>query len=344
MGDLVFRAGDLHGEIEYNQGKVSGRLAVPNGEIHGEMHDRNGNMVMRYLHHGLRINATRKSSWYVDAIDYNHKEVGHAVVHGDEKGSFTGVIDYGLVRHHIKNIWGIDLAGAGALSIDGFYDSKYNIHVRALLEDAVIRLPHSVNVLHNFEMIADIDVSQRCLFLRKAVGQLNKGHIRLHEGCVFVNSEYKPSFFYLPLTFHDCFVHWQRDLTGTVSGFLLLSSDNEVPFVKGALVVDRAYVQSNVLSSSFEKKFVQNIVSPFSLSNHPLQIDIDFISHAPVAIRTAFLNADAHLKLSIKGTISAPELFGTIIISQGSLNFPYQPLYIIHGRIYFLSSRLQDPL
>jgi hypothetical protein len=217
------------------------------------------------------------------------------------------------------------------------------VRIHAQLKKATIRVPHVYNIVHDIDIHGEIDYMKRALYCDTITCILNKGELRSYHSCLILNEAYQPLFYYFPLTFQDCFVHWRKDLMGTISGFLVLKNELlQKPSIEGRIMLDNAHIQSNMLSSTFEMDFAQGVMRPFT--HYDAHLDVLFMSRAPVTVKTSFLNADAHIKLNIKGTIMNPEVSGTVSITQGSLNFPYQPLYITRGSIYFLANQLHDPL
>ncbi len=103
-------------------------------------------------------------------------------------------------------------------------------------------------------------------------------------------------------------------------------------------------MRNNVLSSEFQRSFIQSTAS-LPLGHHDdNKISLQLITRKPVNIQTPFLETSAQLRLFITGSCHQPEVAGTIELLKGSLVFPYQPLFITNGTIQFIPHQPYDPL
>ncbi len=82
----------------------------------------------------------------------------------------------------------------------------------------------------------------------------------------------------------------------------------------------------------------------FDAGNNNLLFDVTVETKNPIRIITAFVEAQAKIKLHIQDSLQNPKVTGAIDLISGSLAFPYRPLNIMRGNIFFMPNQLYDPM
>ena len=305
----------------------------------------------------IDLHAQSDPHWHVSALEYTKNNDQQVSITCTPDGDFKGDVDYQVLKEPLVHVLGIETSGSGSFAIRGtlpFSTASKNkelVPVHFSLTSGQIRLASTYNILEQADICADIDYNNMMVSIKNGRCRFNKGEILIPYMSIVYTPEHQkkdaplPVSVFATLLLKDCFIHWKKDMVSTVSGFLSFSSStNTPPLLKGYIVLDTTHIQSNILSSEFEHKLAKNIVKPFALrTQHDIKLHVGVVSHSPVHIKTQFLTADAHFYLTLNGSLNDPELSGTIYVTQGKLNFPYQPLHITQGRVYFLSNQLHDP-
>ena len=301
----------------------------------------------------LALSAKFEPRMHLSALDYKEGDGQQATVICSADGAFEGRIEYGILKKLTKllKVGNMEVGGERAASVRGrlkgdkvFFESEF--------DQARIRLPETYTIVQAGQLRGELDWRAGSLILHEGQVTLNKGKIRIPHANLscpryrdFISGDVPapPIFVHMPLILDDCFVHWKKDIIGSVSGILTLSITDEQALIKGYVTLDKTHIQSNVLSSKFEAELTKGIMMARDKPLANVKLDIGIISGTLVRVKTAFLKADALFRLALHGTLAMPELSGSIQLAEGVLNFPYQPLYITHGRIYFFAHQLQDP-
>jgi translocation and assembly module TamB len=113
--------------------------------------------------------------------------------------------------------------------------------------------------------------------------------------------------------------------------------------VSGSVIIDRAYIKENVLSGTFHKNLLRYTGSPFASYQADTTCDVQISSRVPIQVKTPFLETAVRVNVQVKNTFKDPVVTGSINLLSGFLSFPYRPLYISKGAIYFLPHQLHDP-
>lgn len=340
---VIFQPQEILAKLTYASSQLKGSVKAQTYEGSFELDDKKAHFSINEGNKRFLIKALPKPLWHMSSCEYRVDGNKVMYLRGKPDNSFEAEIAFKFVQDFIKKLYNVEIVGTGSIKVSGALRDDSRIAFHGQLKKATIRVPHVYNIVHDIDIDGHIDYRARCLYWTKMTCVLNKGELRSSHGCLMVDDTYKPIFYYVPLLFHDCFVHWRKDLMGTVSGFLTLKNDLlKKPSIEGQVILDKAHIQSNMLSSKFETDFAHGVTRPFT--HYDADLDVHFISRSPVTVKTSFLNADSHIKLDLKGTIANPEVSGKVSIAQGNLNFPYQPLYITRGFIYFLPHQLHDPL
>jgi TamB, inner membrane protein subunit of TAM complex len=234
-------------------------------------------------------------------------------------------------------IFGIDcLPGEGELIFSGIFNAscfKGSITTQGLN----VRLPYTYNILRDVESEFSIDFNKRLLHFTDLSAVCTKGEIRCsHLRCVF-DEHAQLSFAYIPLQLKHYFIEQHKALFALLSGNLIITyAAHRNASLAGHVVLENCHVSNNILSSEFQQSLIGLSVRPWAPGDIPINVDIFVKSHSPLHAKTDFLDASACINAHIEGTVAQPSLSGSLQLLHGYLKFPYKPLYITRGRLYFL--------
>ncbi len=263
---------------------------------------------------------------------------------------WKGFFDYGLILSFLPQSIRDELNGQGIFTIDLERTGNSQLIKGSIgLAGAAIKLPKVYNFVTAFNAGVVIDTAQRAVAINDLNLTFNRGAITSKRISVRVNEHYVPSFIYAPIIIEDVFVSWRHDIFGILSGMLTLeqrdSTDQHkqrVPLIaKGLLFIDRTQINMSNLFGSQSSILDVPEATP---ATDELQVDIALKTRDHCTIQTGVVDAQAQADLTIGGKVQQPTVSGSIEIVSGALKFPYKPLHITHGKLYFLPNQLQDPL
>ncbi len=260
------------------------------------------------------------------------------------KKTLGGVIDYRLIRSLIKQITDFDLQGEGAVQAHGSISSD-QINLQLQLDDATIRLPQTYNFIDGFKAVITYDIEKYALTMKHMYCSLHTGNIYSPHAVVLFDNAGICTFAHIPLQINRCLLNVKKDLFAMISGNVLLHyKKGEKPLLKGNIFIDRAQLKENLLSDTFQKQLSQYTGNMFSMPGAEIVCDISIETKSPIRIDTYFLHTNAKVNLRAQNNIKQPVLTGSISLLGGSLIFPYKPLHITKGGIYFMAEHSYDPM
>ena len=187
------------------------------------------------------------------------------------------------------------------------------------------------------------DVQEKKLTFADVVCGLHRGSIVSSRSVIGFNDAYAINFVHIPVLFDSCFVSWQKDLFTIVSGHLVYKRKDKSSELKGTLIADKSQLKGNLFSPELQRSLLYSPVSSQTQASD-VALDLHVMSRSPLHVKTAFLNAQAHVDIAIKGNIGSPHIAGIIDVPSGELKFPYKPLVISHGKIFLVPEAPDDPL
>lgn len=257
---------------------------------------------------------------------------------GSQNDLFNGFIDYQLIQDLISSIFKQELPGQGIVKINGAINDR---QLKAFLrtEELVVRLGRMYNFMRSAQSEICLDVSNSTVSFLNTEVKLDKGSLKSNRALVHLN-ENGIYYAHIPCIVHKLLLNYDKDFFVIGSGALLLIKDHAQSAINGTVIVDRSLIKKNILSAN-----ARPIISSTNIQNSDnLRMNIALLSKNPVHIKTAFLETDAALDLLVGNIIDDPRISGTVTLRSGHLAFPYKPLNIMHGKIYFLPHQQDDPL
>lgn len=239
------------------------------------------------------------------------------------------------------NKWPMHVEGSIAASIKKDVDG---MHIAFTTVDGLIRLPQTYNVMRDGKCSMHINTNDRIITIQDLTLQFNEGTVAINRAVVHYDEHNTPIFMHVPILADSLMLNMEQGLFAKVSGYALLSKLNNKPTdVTANLIIDRAYMKENLLSGTFHKNLFRYTGGPFASYRGDTTCDIRVTSRVPVRVKTPFLETAVRVNLQVKNNFKDPQVTGSIDLLSGFLAFPYRPLYITKGTIYFLPNQLYDP-
>ena len=257
--------------------------------------------------------------------------------------AFSGTINYPLIRF-LADAFGFHLPGEGTMHVKTEMHNQ-NITVELALENGNIRLPYTYNLLQGIQGTILCNTDTRCLTLDNFSLTLHKGSMHIAHAQACLNKQLELTYMHVPLKINNCFLGMQKDLFALFSGALTFEYiQKRSAQLTGFMTLDRSHIRNNIFSDEFRKNiFGQKMSSPL-YTDTDINFNVKIMTRSPLRIKTPFLEASAHAKINLQGSRSNPAISGNIEIANGAFLFPYKPLFIKRGNIYFLPQQIDDPI
>ncbi len=280
-------------------------------------------------------------SFYIRSFDYY--EDGNSVMSG--KGTndlFQAHAEYPIVRSFLQS-YGFDMPGEGSIAVQGYYDEQ-GVHVVVDLYDASIRIPGTYMLVQSAHAHSIYDPRLRKIMAQDVRCDVHKGSITVSSAVAYLDTAYKLMYLHVPCVIRNCLVAIKKDFLAEVHGTSIITYTTPHDFsVDATVVVDNASLRNNVLSAEFQRELMS--VGRSALPSYlDARMNISILTRLPLVVKTPFLVTEARCALVIQGSVLRPEVAGRIDLLDGTLNFPYRPLFIKRGRIEFLPQQPTDPL
>lgn len=255
-----------------------------------------------------------------------------------------GIIDFGCVREIINMLYAYDLQGEGCFDTQIERDSSC-FSVALTLMNGTIRLPQTYNFIHDFSGKISCDLQKKQIEIDDMICQLHKGSLQAKHGIVHYSDDYAVSFVHMPLLLKDCLLNIQKDLFTIVSGYLLFRQSLQAsPQLQGSILLMRSQLNENLFSFNVQQSLMRNAKNMVVLPSVDVGLDVSVRTAYPIRVKTPFLETDAQVQLQVSNTVCNPQVTGSITLHSGELSFPYKPLYIHKGSLYFMPNQLYDPM
>ena len=261
-----------------------------------------------------------------------------------DRDVLSGIINFGSIREALNVLCAYDLQGEGYFNTR-IHKQSNGLELSLELVDGTIRLPQTYNFISSFCAKLAVDWLQQHIVISDVHCQLHRGTLHSSRALIRYSTDGSLSFVYAPLLFQDCLLNIQKDLFTIVSGQLVIQQSlYGMPQVHGMVILDRSQLNENLFSYTAQESLMRNAKNMFITSPADMGLDITVLTSHPVHVKTPFLETDARLRVAISNTLRHPNLTGNIHLNAGELMFPYKPLYISKGTIYFMPNQLYDPM
>ncbi|MGB8367380.1 MAG: translocation/assembly module TamB domain-containing protein, partial [Candidatus Babeliales bacterium] len=254
-----------------------------------------------------------------------------------------GSIAFSFIRSLLQQCVGYDLQGQGIVLMRGMIDNS-RLLADFHFAETTIRLPQTYNFIDNLNVSISYDRLKHKLLFNNIYCSLYAGSIHSSRAVLIFDQKGNCQFAHIPLLLDRCLLNLKKDLFANISGSLLFNYNAKCQsLLKGNLIIDRAQLKENLFSNNFQQELITHTSGMFKQPSINMACDVSIATKSPIRVDTDFLKADAKIALKIQNTINNPEVSGAITLLSGSLGFPYKPLYITKGSIYFLPNQLYDP-
>lgn len=210
--------------------------------------------------------------------------------------------------------------------------------------EALMRVPQTYNVMRDATGKIEINTNERTIVAKDVACQFHEGRLLINRAVVQYDEQNALRFMHVPIVADNLMINMEQGLLAKVSGYGLLSKRPDAPTdIAGTVIIDRAYLKENLLSGTFHKNLFKYTGSPFASYSADTTCDIQISSRIPVRVKTPFLETAVRVNVHVGNTFKDPVVTGSVNLLSGHLTFPYRPLYITKGTIYFLPHQLHDP-
>ena len=281
---------------------------------------------------------------YFTCSDPNNKPLVSLQSDADQQQALTGTVNFNCIREALNVFCSYDLQGEGVFKTN-ILKNNTGFDVSLQLIDGTIRIPQTYNFINGLCAQFSADIAHRNITMNNMRCQLHKGTLESNHASLYATDDGSIAFACTPIIFNDCLLNIQKDLFATVSGHLLLQqSQYGIPTLKGIVILDQSQLNENIFSHNAQQSLMHNAKNIFTSPTTDMHLDVTLASSNPVRVKTPFLETDAHIRIAVSNTLQNPTITGSIQLQSGELAFPYKPLYISKGSLYFMPNQLYDPM
>lgn len=357
----------ITGVWDWNQERLSAQLALnkedPLQLVHNwYMQPNSTHCTIIYDPHGV-------SSSYTSSLvnDYEDKLVKLVGSFSAQQDGYEGSLKYGVDQDRLCSFAVHNKALSGSIHMnflkwlgaflngseiqgDGNVQwtiADYNqcpLIISWMLDHGTIRIPQTYNAINKAHGIIEWDYVAKKIKLRDMHCSLYKGSCFCNQATLLYDEQWQPFFMHIPLIVNGCLLNVKKDLFALISGHMTYAYAHDHASITGLLTIDHSQLKENIFSDAFAQRFFKNTGMMLPHAHTPTACDVVIKTVVPTQVKTAFLDTAAAIDLHITNTLASPLVGGTISFNSGSLLFPYKPLYITQGKLYFLPGNLYDPL
>lgn len=311
QGHLSTNADTLTCNGVYNEQPYAATFTLPNLHLsHAVVHDAQRNPI-------ITITATNKTEWHAMLYLARMQKILQALIH--EQLYCDGIMQ------------------CNARAQDG------TLVLQLTLNDGIIHHLPTYNFINACNARVIIDRRNLTIALDDAKIQFRKGTIAIKNGIAQWDKENQRPFLHVPILVNKILLNHEKDMFALLSGALLCQYHNEAIELLGKLWLDKGQINKNILSISLLRTLLKKTVVEQSTLSELIKFNVNVESKKPFHIKTSFLDTEAYFSGNVKGTISDPKIAGSLWLDNGTLAFPYRPLYITTAKLYFSTADTFDP-
>lgn len=262
-----------------------------------------------------------------------------AAVYGqkDDNARFEGLAKLVFLKSIFGNWLPYNVHAEGDLLFKGLL--QQGKFFGSLSLDGALRLPATYHGMNGLRARFIIDPCNKSCVIRDMACMVNRGSLFCNRATLLLDDAYKPYYVHVPCMVRDCFLtNGAKDFFAFISGSFLYTYQNQASAFTGSCIIDRARLTRMPADMFFKASF-----STSSMGQDFL-VDISVATKEPIRIKTLLVDTNAKVVLALKGSMQKPSITGSVELLSGSLVFPYRPLYITKGSVYFLPHQSNDPL
>ena len=269
----------------------------------------------------------------------------NVLLHATLDNGLEGTVDFGFLQEITKNLFNYKIPGQGTLFIKGHLDGTRIKASVGLLEGGNIRIPETYTIIRGIKGMVEADLATKNIIIHDSFLALDKGSLVCNRAVIQLNNKGMPTYVYAPCTIKKAFLTIQKELFAVFSGAILwMQTEGKGSALKGKIVVDRGYFKKNIFAQLGGPQGMGFGAGARTNFDEQCHLDITLETKNALEVKTSFLETQLQIGIGLQGTLENPELSGSIGLENGTLAFPYRPLTITHGTIYFLPHQLYDPI
>lgn len=276
----------------------------------------------------------------------NNKKIVDFFVDENNKESLFGVIDFLCIKEIVSEQFKSSFTQDGMIKFHGYVkDGVY--YSQMSTEQANIRIPKIYNVVQNIVASCEFDFYNRCIRIKDVKAELHEGELVCSQANFFFNSFGNCYFMHVPCLLHNVLMSWDKGIFMLISGGVLFHTAEQKKLqIDGQIVVEKSQLKENIFSSEFQESLFGTMLgsNKKDAQESSCLLNVAIVTKELLRVKTSFLSAHAKLDLLLRGTLKKPELTGLIELVSGSFYFPYKPLDIVDGKLFFLPDQQFDPL
>lgn len=238
------------------------------------------------------------------------------------------MLDLGLINKCLPSNLNYFMNGSGLLGLNfTFKDNQLVCNLK--LTDGNLVLPQIYNVIKATTGQLSYNLVTNHLKIDQLEIALYQGSV--HTSGALISNEH----IYLPILFDNVVLNFERNLITNCSGKILYQHDpSKTSHLKGFVLLEQTLCRYNPLSPDLANLFGSNSANYFKPAPN-LILDLNFLTQTPIKIKSEFIDTNASAQIQFTGPVNNPKIIGQIQIFGGKINFPYKPLFITQGHLYF---------
>lgn len=259
--------------------------------------------------------------WRCSGI-YQGKTIIVSVLHSDNR--VDGWIDCSLLRSLPVQI---PLRGEGRCAFSGSFDGT-QLNGAFTLEKGNLLIPGTAMIMDQLRIPFSYSPAAQTLIVSDGAARIARGSLSIKRAVIRHDAAGIISAQISYLLQHGAIIP-VPDFVSVISGSGVIAWDRERGGkISGELLVDRALYDGGLqnLITLAPKTTQRSLYDNWVLSCH-------VASRSAIELKTPLCTLQGHLNATITGTIGNPELRGSIYDLQGSITFPYKPLYLTEGSL-----------
>ena len=264
----------------------------------------------------------------------------------NDSSRLLGMVDFLCLKSFVSDQLKSSFAQEGKVDFEGYVkDGVY--YSQLCTKDANIRIPYIYNVIQSITAGCEVDIYNHTVQFKNVKAELHEGEVACSQATLVFDKGNICSFVHLPLLLHNVLLSWDKGIFMLLSGGLLLQKSHDQDLeLTGQMIVEKSQLKENLFSSEFQEMLFGKSVSHQGQETlgSSCKLDVSIFTKELLQVKTSFLSAKARVDMSLQGTIGKPELLGLVHLLSGSFYFPYKPLEIVDGKMFFVPEQQFDPL
>ncbi|HZW60660.1 MAG TPA: translocation/assembly module TamB domain-containing protein [Candidatus Babeliales bacterium] len=261
----------------------------------------------------------------------------------DDPALLHGSIRMPLMQKITRSSFGYEMQGEGVINVDVAMEDMVKVSIG--LDHGTIRLPHTYNFVNDCKATLTLDADTQRVIVEELHCGMHRGSVDCDRAVILFDAVGNITFVYAPLVLKSCLFNFSKDLFMLVSGrALFIKKEDQKPLLKCNVIVEHAQMKENIFSQALQQNMFKMTNTLFGIPASDVDCEISVQSQAPIFVKTPFLETYAKVNLYAQHELLAPSISGSIELTSGTMSFPYKPLHITRGFLYFVPQQATDPI